>query len=120
MSQQFPTVSSSDYSAFSDQTAEQLSRLGFAAHQIRKVKENFEDETSLLHILSRGLPPLDAAIEYLMLSLPESDLPSRFLPSQNSSAPFITSIHSGHEDLKLRRIGEQAQQAGFRSVRFGV
>jgi hypothetical protein len=58
--------------------------------------------------------PLEASIEYLVLNVPECDLPERFLPSNNSSNPFITSTHSGSDDLKKRWIEDKAiKEAGW-------
>ncbi|KAH9996047.1 P-loop containing nucleoside triphosphate hydrolase protein [Russula vinacea] len=58
--------------------------------------------------------PLEACIEYLVLHIPEVDLPQRFLPENNSSNPFVTSIHEGQEDIKKRWIEERAiKQAGW-------
>jgi ATP-dependent RNA helicase DHX57 len=57
---------------------------------------------------------LEACIEYLILHIPECDLPQRFLPSNNSSNPFITSAHAGEHDLKRRWIEEKAiKEAGW-------
>ena len=57
---------------------------------------------------------LEAAIEYLILDLPECDLPQRFLPSSNSSNPFIASVHSGTDDLKRRWVEDKAvKEAGW-------
>ncbi|KAL0068598.1 putative ATP-dependent RNA helicase ucp12 [Marasmius tenuissimus] len=58
--------------------------------------------------LLESLSPLEAAIEYLVLHLPECDLPERFLPSNNSSNPFVTSAHSGNDDLKKRWVEDKA------------
>ena len=58
--------------------------------------------------------PLEAAIEYLVLHVPECDLPQRFLPTKNSSNSFVTSLHSGSDDLKRRWIEEKAtKEAGY-------
>ena len=64
--------------------------------------------------LLRVASPLEACIEYLVLHIPEVDLPPRFLPEKNSSNPFITSMHAGQEDIKKRWIEERAiKQAGW-------
>lgn len=47
-------------------------------------------------------------MEYLLLHVPECDLPKRFLPSVNTSNPFISSTHSGKDDLKLRWLQDKA------------
>lgn len=50
----------------------------------------------------------------MILHVPECDLPQRFLPSNNSSNPFITSAHAGEHDLKRRWIEEKAiKEAGW-------
>ena len=59
--------------------------------------------------LLRVSSPREACIEYLVLHIPEVDLPPRFLPEMNSSNPFITSMHSGQEDIKKRWIEERAR-----------
>jgi ATP-dependent RNA helicase DHX57 len=49
-----------------------------------------------------------------VLHIPEVDLPQRFLPENNSSNPFVTSIHEGQEDIKKRWTEERAiKQAGW-------
>ncbi|CAK5280316.1 unnamed protein product [Mycena citricolor] len=58
--------------------------------------------------------PLEAAIEYLILHLPECDLPQRFLPSGNSSGSFVTAIHSGSDDVKRRWVEDKmSKEAGY-------
>ena len=58
--------------------------------------------------------PLEACIEYLVLHVPEVDLPPRFLPENNSSNPLVTGIHGGQEDIKKRWVKERAiKQAGW-------
>ena len=70
--------------------------------------------STLASNLLRVASPLEACIEYLVLHIPEVDLPPRFLPEKNSSNPFITSIHAGQEDIKKRWIEERAiKQAGW-------
>ena len=44
----------------------------------------------------------------MILQVPECDLPKRFLPSTNSSDPFVKAVHSGMDDLKRRWIEEKA------------
>ena len=53
-------------------------------------------------------------MEYLLLHTPEADLPTRFLPANNSSNALVSSIHSGSDDL-LRRWAEDKiiKEAGF-------
>ena len=61
-----------------------------------------------------SLPPLDAAIEYLLLHVPEADLPARFFPEINSSQAFVSSAHAGAEDILQRWAEERAtREAGY-------
>ena len=49
-----------------------------------------------------------------MLHIPESDLPARFLPENNSSKAFISSAHAGAEDILQRWAEERAtREAGY-------
>ncbi|KIJ66186.1 hypothetical protein HYDPIDRAFT_174355 [Hydnomerulius pinastri MD-312] len=93
---------------------QQLGHLGFKASQIRHVVTYLSSPTALGSNLLSTLSPLEACIEYLVLHVPESDLPSRFLPSNNSSNPFVISGHSGVDDLKKRWVEDLAiKEAGF-------
>ncbi|KAL0951656.1 hypothetical protein HGRIS_008336 [Hohenbuehelia grisea] len=95
-------------------TTTQLGLLGFNAQQIRKAIEFLSQPSALADNLLSTLTHLEASIEYLLLHLPECDLPKRFLPSNNSSNPFITSAHAGTTDLKKRWIEEKAiKEAGW-------
>ncbi|GBE77256.1 Putative DEAH-box ATP-dependent helicase [Sparassis crispa] len=87
---------------------QQLNHLGFTIAQARKALAAFSDPSPLISSLWRRLSPVQACIEYLILQVPECDLPQRFLPSVNSSNPFVTSTHSGTEDLKKRWIEDRA------------
>lgn len=92
----------------------QLGHLGFNSRQIRDASTFLSTASPLISELFKSLSPLEASIEYLVLRVPECDLPIRFLPSNNSSNPFITSAHSGTEDLKKRWIEEKAvKEAGW-------
>ena len=96
------------------QLDEQLRHLGFNKNQISNVTKFFSEESSLSSSLLNILPPLEACIEYLILHTPECDLPQRFLPSNNSSNPFITAAYSGPADIKRRWIEEKAvKEAGW-------
>jgi len=95
-----------------DQLAQQLSHLGFNKNQIRDVSQFLSAETAFASILLNSLPPLEAAIEYLVLHVPECDLPQRFLPVNNLSNPFITAVHSGLTDIKRRWVEEKAIKEG--------
>ena len=92
----------------------QLGHLGFNSKQIRDACTFLSTPSPLVSELFKSLTPLEASIEYLVLRVPECDLPTRFLPSNNSSNPFITSAHSGAEDLKKRWTEEKAvKEAGW-------
>ncbi|KAH9486308.1 Putative DEAH-box ATP-dependent helicase [Psilocybe cubensis] len=94
--------------------AQQLGHLDFKKSQIQDATKFLSEESPLTFSLLSSLSPLEAAIEYLVLHLPECDLPQRFLPSNNASNPFITSAHSGQDDLKKRWIEEKAvKEAGW-------
>ncbi len=82
--------------------------------QARDAVAFLSNPSPLTSSLLRVASPLEACIEYLVLHIPEVDLPPRFLPEKNSSNPFITSIHAGQEDIKKRWIEERAvKQAGW-------
>ncbi|KAF9531893.1 P-loop containing nucleoside triphosphate hydrolase protein [Crepidotus variabilis] len=96
------------------QVGQQLGRLGFNKKQIKDVTQFLSEDSQLATTLLNVLSPLEAAIEYLVLHVPECDLPNRFMPSKNSSNPFITSAHSGASDLKRRWIEDKAvMEAGW-------
>ncbi|KAL1951731.1 hypothetical protein VTO73DRAFT_880 [Trametes versicolor] len=85
-----------------------LGLLGFTPIQTRNAIKALSEPSPLTTSLLARLPPLQACIEFLILQVPECDLPSRFLPSINSSNPFITAAHSGATDLKRRWVEEKA------------
>jgi ATP-dependent RNA helicase DHX57 len=92
----------------------QLDDLGFMKAQARDAVAFLSRPSSLASNFLSAASPLEACIEYLVLHVPEVDLPRRFLPENNSSNPFITSIHGGQEDIKKRWIEERAiKQAGW-------
>lgn len=92
----------------------QLGHLGFNSRQIQDACTFLSTPSPLVSELFKSLTPLEASIEYLILQVPECDLPTRFLPSNNSSNPFIASAHSGAEDLKKRWAEEKAvKEAGW-------
>ncbi|KAF4606324.1 hypothetical protein EYR38_000377 [Pleurotus pulmonarius] len=94
--------------------ASQLKTLGFTSQQAKKATDFLSAPSTLASRLLAGLPPLEACIEYLVLDLPECDLPPRFLPADHSSDPFITSAHTGTDDLRQRWIKEKAvKDAGW-------
>lgn len=93
---------------------QQLEGLGFRKTQARDAVAFLTKPSLLTSNLLRAASPLEACIEYLVLHIPEVDLPRRFLPENNSSNPFVTSIHEGQEDIKKRWIEERAiKQAGW-------
>ena len=93
---------------------QQLQRLGFQPVQIQNAISYLTVHTPLGSHLLSSLAPLEACIEYLLLHVAETELPKRFLPSNNSSNPFIVSGHSGADDLKKRWIEDLAiKEAGF-------
>ena len=94
--------------------AQQLGHLGFKSAQSRSAVDFLSEASPLTSKLLESLTPLEAAIEYLVLHVPECDLPSRFLPAANSSNPFVTSTHVGTDNLKRRWIEEKAvKEAGW-------
>ena len=93
---------------------QRLEVLGFKKTQARDAITFLSKPSLLASNLLRAASPLEACIEYLVLHIPEVDLPQRFLPENNSSNPFVTSIHEGQEDIKKRWIEERAiKQAGW-------
>lgn len=94
--------------------SQQLGHLGFTKPQIQDATKFLSQESTLTFKLLDSLSPLEAAIEYLVLHVPECDLPEQFLPSVNSSNPFITSAHSGQDDLVRRWVEDKAvKEAGW-------
>ncbi|PIL31325.1 hypothetical protein GSI_06023 [Ganoderma sinense ZZ0214-1] len=85
-----------------------LGLLGFTSVQARNAVTALSRPSALTSSLLGRLPPLQACVEYLILQVPECDLPQRFLPSVNSSNPFITGAHSGTDDLKKRWVEDKA------------
>ncbi|EMD42249.1 hypothetical protein CERSUDRAFT_110776 [Gelatoporia subvermispora B] len=86
----------------------QLKLLGFTQAQIQNAINSLSQQSPLTTRLLRSLPALQACIEYLVLQVPECDLPERFLPSLNSSNPFVTAAHAGTDDLRKRWIQDKA------------
>ena len=104
------TISESDVPVI----LQQLEGLGFRKTQARDAVTFLTKPSRLASNLLHAASPLEACIEYLVLHIPEVDLPQRFLPEKNSSNPFVTSIHEGQEDIKKRWIEERAiKQAGW-------
>lgn len=87
---------------------QELQHLGFTIAQARQAITGLSTPSQLASTLLASLGPLQACIEYLILHIPECDLPQRFLPAINSSNPFISSAHAGTEDLKTRWLRDKA------------
>ncbi|KAI0295038.1 hypothetical protein BC826DRAFT_302175, partial [Russula brevipes] len=93
---------------------QQLEGLGFMKSQARDAIMFLSKPSLLASNLLRAASPLEACLEYLVLHIPEVDLPQRFLPENNSSTPFVTSIHEGRQDIRKRWIEERAiKEAGW-------
>ena len=88
--------------------SKQLQTFGFTEKQVHVTIRALSTPSALTSTLLSSFEPLQACLEHLVLHLPECDLPQRFLPSSNSSNPFISSVHSGTEDLKTRWAVDQA------------
>ncbi|KAJ3569724.1 hypothetical protein NP233_g4864 [Leucocoprinus birnbaumii] len=96
------------------QVSSQLKSLGFKDSQTKKASSFLSEPSPLLAQFLHSSSPLEAATEYLILSVPECDLPPKFLPSVNSSNPFVSSVYSGSSDIKKRWMEEKAvKEAGF-------
>ncbi|KAF7337469.1 Dead deah box [Mycena sanguinolenta] len=105
-------------SVLSDEDApnvnQQLATLGFNPVQARNAVNFLSQPSPVTANLMNSLSPLEAAIEYLILHVPECDLPQRFMPTANSSNSFVVSTHSGADDLKTRWIEDKAaKEAGW-------
>ncbi|EKM84037.1 hypothetical protein AGABI1DRAFT_51702 [Agaricus bisporus var. burnettii JB137-S8] len=96
------------------QVSAQLKTLGFQEPQIKKATLFLSQQSPLLGKLLKTLRPFEAVMEYLLLYMPECDLPSRFLPVANSSKSFISSAHSGTSGVKKRWMEDKAvKEAGW-------
>ncbi|KAK0456179.1 P-loop containing nucleoside triphosphate hydrolase protein, partial [Armillaria borealis] len=93
---------------------QKLQHLGFTPIQARKAVDFVSEPSAISATLLASQGFLEACIEYLVLHVPECDLPDRFLPEVNSSNSFITSVHVGTDDLKTRWVIEKAtKEAGW-------
>ncbi|KAK0208634.1 P-loop containing nucleoside triphosphate hydrolase protein [Desarmillaria ectypa] len=93
---------------------QKLQHLGFTPIQARKAVDFVSEPSAISATLLASQGVLEACIEYLVLHVPECDLPERFLPEVNSSNSFITSVHVGTDDLKTRWVIEKAaKEAGW-------
>ncbi|WVQ69774.1 uncharacterized protein L199_007994 [Kwoniella botswanensis] len=105
----------------------QLTNLGFRSTHITSALSALSAANARLHSSSSStkdplvlslsiLSPLEAAIEWLLLHLPEDDLPPRYRPS-SSSADFITgaSATSGGKTALVKGwlVDKLVKQAGF-------
>ena len=86
----------------------QLQTLGFTTPQSRKAITYLSTPSPFAAQLLRFSNPLSALIEYLVLHVPECDLPPRFLPSNNSSNPFVMGAHGKKDDIALRWVEDRA------------
>ncbi|WVQ98990.1 hypothetical protein IAU59_006122 [Kwoniella sp. CBS 9459] len=104
-----------------------LTALGFRPTHVTSALSALSAATARLHSSSTStndplvlslsiLSPLEAAIEWLLLHLPEDDLPPRYRPS-SSSADFITSASntSGGQNALVKGwlVDKLVKQAGF-------
>jgi hypothetical protein len=89
-----------------------LGTLGFKPDQSQKAVDFLSKPSPLAYSLFDTLSPLEACIQYLILHVPECDLPERFMPSINSSNPFVTGGHSGDDDIKKRWIEDKMVKEG--------
>lgn len=87
---------------------QQLQTFGFSGKQAQLAMKALSMPSALSNTLLSTFEPLQACLEYLILHLPECDLPERFLPNVNSSNPFVSSVHAGTEDIKARWVEEKA------------
>ncbi|KAJ7103273.1 P-loop containing nucleoside triphosphate hydrolase protein [Mycena belliarum] len=114
----YPEAADVAPSVLSDEDApkvtQQLGHLGFTSVQARNAVNFLSRPSPVTASLMNSLSPLEAAIEYLILHVPECNLPQRFLPTANSSNSFVVSGHSGTGDLKRRWIEDKAvKEAGW-------
>jgi ATP-dependent RNA helicase DHX57 len=109
----FPEANDEPTDFDSSQLSKQLHQFGFTVPQIRDAVEFLSSPSILSKNLLQLSSPLEASIEYLILNIPECDLPQRFLPSNNSSRSVISSAHSGTEDLKTRWMHDKMKSAGW-------
>ncbi|KAJ7878638.1 P-loop containing nucleoside triphosphate hydrolase protein [Mycena leptocephala] len=114
----YPEAADVAPSVLSDEDApkvnQQLGTLGFSPVQTRNAVNFLSRPSPVTANLMNSLSPLEAAIEYLILHVPECDLPQRFMPTANSSNSFVVSTHSGVDDLKKRWIEDKAaKEAGW-------
>lgn len=95
------------------QLSQQLTQFGFQPPQIRDALEFLSNPSPLSTSLSQNSSQLEACIEFLVLNVPECDLPKRFMPSNNTSRSAISSMHSGTEDIRFRWIVDRMHAAGW-------
>ncbi|KZT27687.1 P-loop containing nucleoside triphosphate hydrolase protein [Neolentinus lepideus HHB14362 ss-1] len=93
---------------------QQLMHLGFNPAQCRSAVGFLSTPSPSASTLLQASTQLEAAIEYLVLNVPECDLPKRFLPENNSSNSFVRAAHAGTDDLKRRWMeGKAVKEAGW-------
>jgi len=98
------TLSPEETSAVS----KQLLTIGFKQAYVDSAISFLSNPSAMASNFLSSLTPLEAAIEYLILHLPEIDLPKRFLSDSKYSQSFVTSAHSGRENLEKRWLEDRA------------
>lgn len=122
MAARYPGVIDEDDEAFSfdrGTVERQLSTLGFTPHQIGKaitcLTQPFSKSPSPYLSSLLALPPLEACLSYLLVHIPETDLPAQFLRQQRASEAFVrhTDRHSIQNlDISVRWLAERASKEG--------
>ena len=92
-----------------------LRTLGFQRHQIEGALAVISSSTSdrspyLASLLS--LPPLEACISYMLLRLPESDLPAQFKSQQTTSDPFVRGGNLKNIPIAVQWLASRAIKEG--------
>ncbi|KAF8323715.1 P-loop containing nucleoside triphosphate hydrolase protein [Clavulina sp. PMI_390] len=117
MAAQYPGVVEEEESASIDRDVleRQLETLGFKDHQINKALAFLTQSTTnpspyLSSLLS--LPPLDACLSYLLVHIPETDLPPQFLTQQRASEAFVRTGGINTLPISARWMAERAIKEG--------
>jgi hypothetical protein len=112
----YPEAKNGDETSYVDDETinKSLASLGFKMPDIRSALEALSSNAAFTTSLLSTLPPLDAALEYLLLHTAESDLPPHFNPSNVSSSGFVSSAHVGEESIQQRWMEDRAvKDAGY-------
>lgn len=117
MAARYPGVVNEEESASIDKDVveRQLTTLGFTPHQIAKALGFLTQSTTtpspyLSSLLT--LPPLEACISYLLVHIPETDLPAQFLTQQRASEAFVRSGGVSSLPISARWMAERAIKEG--------